>query len=121
MVGIPRDSGAFVSAAAQAKEDLGGGIARQILGYGPHLMVCRVWFEAGAVGAVHAHPHSQSSYVESGRFEVEIDGRSQVLGAGDGFYVAPHQDHGSVCLEAGVMLDSFSPARADFLRPGDDR
>jgi quercetin dioxygenase-like cupin family protein len=78
-------------------------------------MVVRVAFEAGAVGAVHAHPHSQSTYVESGRFEVVIDGETRVLGAGDGFYVAPHLDHGAVCLEAGVLIDTFSPAREDFL------
>ena len=106
---------AFLAGANVAKEDLGGGIARQILGHGPDLMVVRVAFEAGSVGAVHAHPHSQSTYVESGRFEVVIDGETRVLGAGDGFYVAPHLDHGAVCLEAGVLIDTFSPAREDFL------
>ena len=31
-------------------------------------------FEKGGVGAVHSHPHVQSSYVAEGRFEVTIDG-----------------------------------------------
>lgn len=97
------------------KENLGGGITRQILGYGPEIMVVRVWFDKGAVGEVHAHRHSQSTYVESGSFEVFIDGEKRVLGAGDSFYIAPHLDHGAVCLEPGVLIDTFSPAREDFL------
>ena len=108
----------FVDSARVEKEDLGGGISRQMLGYGPDLMLVRVWFAEGAVGDVHAHPHSQSSYVESGRFEVFIDGERRILGSGDSFYVAPHLDHGAVCLEAGVLLVPFSPAREDFLPAG---
>ncbi len=108
-------SEAFVHDASIAEEDLGGGIKRKILGYGPEIMVVRVWFDAGAVGEVHAHRHSQSTYVESGKFEVFVDGEKQVLEAGDSFYIAPHLDHGAVCLEAGVLIDTFSPLREDFL------
>lgn len=108
-------SPAFVRAAALEMESLGGGISRKILAYGPDLMIVRVWFELGAVGDIHAHRHSQSTYVESGRFEVSIDGERRVLECGDSFYVAPHLDHGAVCLEPGVLIDTFSPAREDFL------
>ena len=111
-------SPAFVEAANAPKEELGGGISRQILGYGPEIMIVRVWFEKGSVGDVHAHPHSQSSYVESGKFEVFIDGVKKVLEAGDCFYIAPNLDHGAVCLEAGVLIDTFSPLREDFLGEG---
>ena len=105
----------FVRAEDVEREDLGDGISRQILGYGPDLMVVRVWFAKGSVGSVHSHPHSQSTYVESGKFEVLIDGEKRVLEAGDGFYIAPHLDHGAVCLEEGVLIDTFSPVREDFL------
>lgn len=115
---VQSQSEAFVSASAIAKEELGGGISRQILGYGPDLMIVRVWFEKGSIGDVHAHPHSQSTLVESGKFEVFIDGEIEVLGAGDSFYIAPHLDHGAVCLEPGVLIDTFSPAREDFLGEG---
>lgn len=114
-MGLASQSTAFIRAEREEIETVGEGIRRQMLGYGPELMVCRVWFDKGAVGEVHAHPHSQSSYVESGKFEVFIDGEKKVLSAGDSFYVAPHLDHGAVCLEAGVLLDTFSPAREDFL------
>ena len=113
-----RASPAFVLAREEDIETVGEGIHRQILGYGPDLMICRVRFEKGAVGQIHAHPHSQSSYVESGRFLVTIDSEERELSAGDGFYVAPQLDHGSVCLEPGVLIDTFSPLREDFLPEG---
>lgn len=105
----------FIHAETTAIEDLGNGIKRQILGYGPDLMAVRVWFDKGAVGEPHAHHHAQTSYVESGRFLVTIDGEECTLETGDGFYVKPHEMHGAVCLDAGVLLDMFSPVRADFL------
>ncbi|MEM7701578.1 MAG: cupin domain-containing protein [Pseudomonadota bacterium] len=106
----------FVLASKTPKEYLGDGISRQILGYGPEVMIVRVWFERGAVGIVHSHPHSQSTYVESGVFEIFIDGVKRELTAGDSFYVAPNLDHGAVCRVAGVLVDTFSPVRADFLK-----
>ncbi|AKM07801.1 cupin domain-containing protein [Pelagerythrobacter marensis] len=112
---IQRSSAAFTRAAEERIDEVDPGIRRQMLGYGPDLMVCRVWFEEGAIGHIHSHPHSQSSYVESGRFRVTIDGDERELEAGDAFYVAPFLDHGALCLEAGCLLDTFNPARADFL------
>ena len=108
-------SGELVRSADSPIEDLGGGISRQMMAYGPDLMVCRVLFESGAVGAVHSHFHSQATYIESGRFMVEIDGEKQELGAGDCSYINPDLDHGVVCIEGGVLIDIFNPAREDFL------
>lgn len=111
-------SPSFCPAAKEEIEQIAPGISRQMLGYGPDLMLCRVWFDQGAVGQVHSHPHSQTSYIESGRFRVTIDGEQRDIGAGDAFFVAPDLAHGATCLEAGVILDAFSPARADFLQKG---
>ena len=89
--------------------DAGKGCRRQIMGYDGQLMVVKVHFEKGAVGQQHSHYHSQASYVVSGKFEVDIEG-------GDGYYVEPDQMHGCTCLEEGILLDVFSPQRADFLK-----
>lgn len=115
---VTKSSPPFVVSRETAKEDLGGGISRQILGYGPEIMVVKVWFESGAVGSVHSHPHSQCTYIESGRFEIEIDGEKRVLEAGDCAYIAPGLDHGASCVETGALIDTFSPVRDDFLREG---
>jgi len=91
------------------------GISRQLLGYGEALLMARVWFDKGAVGAVHQHHHAQLSYVESGEFEVDVGGQKQNLKTGDSFYIEPDKDHGVTCLAAGSILDLFSPLREDFL------
>ena len=88
----------------------------QISAYDVPLMMVKVDFEKGAVGTVHEHYHSQATYVASGKFELDINGEKRVLVAGDGYYVAPDEPHGCVCLEAGVLIDTFSPMRADFLK-----
>ena len=105
----------FVIADPDLVEQVDDGIKRQILGYGPEIMAVKVWFEEGAIGYQHQHPHSQVAYVESGEFEATIDGETRTLTAGDSFYVAPNNLHGAVCKKAGVLIDMFSPLREDFL------
>lgn len=81
----------------------------------PELMVVAFSFEAGAVGAPHSHPHTQASYVAEGSFDVTVDGVTTRLGAGASFIVAPDLVHGVVALEKGLLIDSFTPRRDDFL------
>ena len=83
------------------------GVNRQIM--------VKVKFDKGAVGSMHEHYHSQATYVVSGKFELTIGDKKEILSAGDGYYVAPDELHGCVCLEAGILIDTFSPVRADFL------
>lgn len=91
------------------------GVNRQIMGYNSDLMMVKISFEKGAIGAIHSHQHSQSSYVVSGKFEVEIAGKKSVLNSGDGFFVDPNIQHGVICLESGILIDTFAPMREDFI------
>jgi|LSQX01.2.fsa_nt_gb quercetin dioxygenase-like cupin family protein len=97
-------------------ETPGPGLRRQIMAYDGQLMMVKVHFEKGAVGTMHQHYHSQATYVVSGSFKLRIGDRTEILGPGDGYYVAPDELHGCVCLEEGVLIDTFSPVRADFLK-----
>ncbi|HEY0273755.1 MAG TPA: cupin domain-containing protein [Chitinophaga sp.] len=96
-------------------QELGGGLSRQVFGFNDQLMLVKVQFETGGIGAPHSHPHTQVTYVASGRFEATIGDVKQTVAAGDGFYVPPYVVHGVVCLEAGMLVDAFHPAREDFL------
>lgn len=91
------------------------GVNRQIMAYDGQLMMVKVKFDQGAIGSMHEHYHSQATYVVSGKFELTIGDKKEILSAGDGYYVAPDELHGCVCLEAGILIDTFSPVRADFL------
>ncbi len=108
-------SPSFITAAAHPWKDLGGGVSRQVLGYNADLMMVQFRFEKGGVGAPHHHVHSQSAVVQSGVFELTINGEKKVLHPGDGYFVEPNVVHSAVCLEDGVLIDAFSPARMDFL------
>lgn len=95
------------------------GVKRKIMSYDDRLMLVKVAFQTGAVGTLHQHPHTQITHVESGIFEVEISGEKRVLKTGDAFYIPPNVMHGALCLEAGVLIDTFSPMREDFVMPQD--
>ncbi len=96
-------------------KDLGDGIKRKVMSHNGQLMLVKVAFEAGAIGILHQHPHTQLSYVASGVFELTIENHRRVLKAGDVYFVPPDKVHGALCLEAGVLIDVFSPEREDFL------
>jgi len=97
-------------------ENTDPGVKRQIMGYNEDVMMVRVVFESGAVGYEHKHPHIQTSYVAKGVFEITIDGKTQRLKEGEGFFVPSNVLHGAKCIEQGELIDSFAPMRADFLK-----
>ncbi|MBD0353501.1 MAG: cupin domain-containing protein [Flavisolibacter sp.] len=105
----------FVQAGEIAWDPVGDGVERKILGHDDQLMLVCVRFEKGAVGTLHHHIHRQVSYVESGSFEVTINGETKILHQGDTFFVAPDLVHGVVALEKGILIDIFTPAREDFM------
>lgn len=96
-------------------EDVAPGMRRKFMGYNDEIMMVQVQFDKGGIGARHAHVHSQTTYVVSGEFEVAIGDDKKVLKAGDGFFIPPNLEHGAVCLEAGMLIDVFSPIREDFM------
>ena len=96
-------------------QDVGGGVKRRVLAYNEQLMMVEVHFEEGGVGTAHTHPHLQSSYVVSGAFRFTIDGKDVEVHPGDTIAFPSNIVHGTVCLKAGVLLDVFTPMRADFI------
>ena len=96
-------------------QDLGGGVTRRILSYNEELMLVEVGFEKGAVGTVHTHVHTQCTYVLSGKFCFTIDGVEHPVSQGDTLSFDSNVPHGTVCLEAGTLLDVFTPMREDFV------
>lgn len=91
-------------------------IQRQIVGFDDKVMMVNVRFEKGGIGALHNHPHSQVTHISEGKFEVTIGGETTILEKGDSFYIPSDIMHGVVCLEAGMLVDVFSPMREDFIK-----
>ena len=105
----------FCNTAELPWEELGGGVSRQILGFDNQIMMVKVKFEKGAIGALHQHFHTQVAYCAAGKFEFTVNGEKSIVNAGDGVYIAPNILHGALCLEEGILIDVFSPVREDFL------
>ena len=91
------------------------GVKRQIMAVGTDLMLVRVDFVAGAIGAVHHHPHRQATYVATGTFDITVGGETQRVTSGDSFVAASDVPHGVKAVSAGTLIDCFTPIREDFL------
>lgn len=98
-------------------EELKPGLRRQIMAHDTDLMLVKVFFDAGVQADKHKHTHQQITYVAKGRFKVDINGKIEILEAGDSFMIPSNQLHGATCLEEGILIDTFSPKRDDFLDP----
>lgn len=96
-------------------EDLGGGVKRKVMAFDASMMIVKVAFEAGSVGAIHHHHHTQASYVSEGKFELTIGTDKKILKKGDVYFVPSNTPHGALCLEKGELVDVFTPLREDFL------
>lgn len=91
------------------------GVTREVLADLPEMMMVSFRFEAGSEGALHSHPHVQSTHCRSGRFRFTLGAQQFEVGAGDSFLIPSGETHGCLCLEAGELIDCFTPRRADFL------
>lgn len=91
------------------------GVSRQVLADHPDMMMVCFRFEKDGEGKLHNHPHVQSTHVKSGRFRFSVDGVETEVGPGDSFVIPSEAVHGCVCLEAGELIDCFTPRRDDFL------
>ncbi|MDE7273959.1 MAG: cupin domain-containing protein [Lachnospiraceae bacterium] len=91
------------------------GVTRKVMGYNDAVMLCEITFEAGAKGNPHTHPHTQVTYIAEGKFAFTIGEETKVVSKGDCVLMPPGILHGTECLEAGRLVDVFSPKREEFL------
>ncbi|MFZ4581914.1 MAG: cupin domain-containing protein [Paludibacter sp.] len=112
---MKRKSEKFILAEGMEWEQLGGGVSRKFLGFDNQIMMVKVNFEKGSIGSLHQHFHTQTTYCAVGKFEFTIGDEKKIIKAGDGVYIEPNILHGALCIEAGILIDVFSPVREDFL------
>jgi len=90
---------------------------RRVLIHGPALMMVEFQFKKGGVGTPHRHEeHDQVGYIAKGSFDITVNGENRIVHAGDTYYAGKNALHGVVALEEdSVIIDAFTPPRADFL------
>lgn len=90
---------------------------RRVLIHGPALMLVEFRFQKGGIGTPHRHAdHDQVGYVTKGSFTITVGDESRTAHVGDTYYAARNVLHGVVAMEEdSVLIDAFTPPRADFL------
>lgn len=84
---------------------------------GERITIGRVAFTAGAITEPHRHENEQFSMVVSGRLEFTVEGETIIVGPGDVLHLQSNEFHGARALEPTVVIDVFSPPRADWKQP----
>jgi quercetin dioxygenase-like cupin family protein len=91
------------------------GIERVTLTYDADSMMCWFYLKKGAVLDMHTHPQSQNGIVMKGKVTFTLgSGEVLHLSAGDAYYFAANEPHGSEMPEDTELLECFSPAREDY-------
>ncbi|MDR2896973.1 MAG: cupin domain-containing protein [Propionibacteriaceae bacterium] len=111
----PSKDSAWLSAADADWTPTGPGATRAVLTWCDEAMLTENRFEAGGVGAMHTHPHIQLTYVASGVFDFTIGDETRRVQAGDSMLLASDVPHAALCIEAGTLVDFFTPHRAEFV------
>jgi quercetin dioxygenase-like cupin family protein len=95
--------------------DVGHDVIRQVIADTPEMMTVSFAFGPDGVGLPHSHPHLQATFVRSGRFQFTIADRTFEVGPGDAFVIPSNAVHSCNAIEPGVLIDTFTPRRDDFL------
>jgi quercetin dioxygenase-like cupin family protein len=92
------------------------GAERRVLSYNDNLMLDQFSFAANVKSWEHSHPHEQIGYVVSGEIDFFMEGHAPVrLQAGGSYYVPSDVRHYIATTCETVLVDCFTPMRADFL------
>jgi quercetin dioxygenase-like cupin family protein len=107
-------SDVFYSVEGGNWEDLHNGQRRKIM----HMDKLTIMIVRAAKGTVsdseHAHTQEQAAVIVSGKIRMHVGSETKLLGAGDGYRVAPMVKHWIEALEDSVLIDYFSPRRDDL-------
>ena len=98
-------------------ETVASGIKQVLLGADERVLQSKTWYARGAVTEAAAKTCTLVCYVLDGFFEVEIDGKTQILGPSGSFIVPAGTAHEMACLEDGVLLSVFAAQNENALVP----
>lgn len=98
-----------------AKKRMFKGVDLDSLAVGEKSMVTKMNYVIGNYATEHTHPHEQCGYVISGKYLMTVEEREFILEAGDSYAVPGNIPHSFKVLEAGEVIDVFTPHRKDYL------
>ncbi|MES2650579.1 MAG: cupin domain-containing protein [Bacteroidota bacterium] len=91
------------------------GVDFVVLSIGNDSMVTKMLYKSTDKVPFHKHPNEQSGYVISGKYILRFDGQEYELSSGDSYSIPANIEHAIEIVEAGEVLDVFTPIRQDYL------
>ena len=91
------------------------GVKLDSLAVGEKSIVCKMNYVAGNFASEHKHPHEQSGYVISGKYRMTVEDKEFLLNPGDSYSIPGDTPHSFKVIEAGEVIDVFTPIREDYL------
>jgi quercetin dioxygenase-like cupin family protein len=87
---------------------------------GANVTAGQISLKKGTVVATHQHDAEQISYVLSGALKFQLEGKEQIVRAGEVLVIPSNEPHSAEALEDSLALDVFSPIRHDWINKTDD-
>lgn len=91
------------------------GVDFVVLSIGKDTMVTKMLYKSTDFVPFHKHPNEQSGYVISGNYKLKFEGNEFLLSEGDTYSIPANIKHSLEIIEAGEVVDVFSPIRQDYL------
>ena len=91
------------------------GVDFVVFAHGPESMVTKMVYKLEDKVPFHSHPNEQSGYVLSGKYRIRFSEFDQEIGLGDSYSIPANIEHSIEVIEAGEVLDFFTPPREDYL------
>lgn len=70
--------------------------------------------KAGCSVPLHRHIHEQCSFAIVGKFQMTVNGDTQVLEPGFFAVIPSNAEHGGIAVTDCKLIDLFSPVREDY-------
>lgn len=105
----------MVTKVTDARKKQFKGVDFDVLAVGEKSMVTKMNYKNGDCVPEHSHPNEQSGYVISGKYRIRFGNTDEVLMPGDSYSIPENVPHGWEVIEAGEVIDVFTPIRRDYL------
>lgn len=91
------------------------GIDFEVLAIGKESMVTKMLYKESDFVPFHKHPNEQNGYVISGQYKLIFDKKESIITTGDSYSIPANMEHSMEIIEAGEIIDVFTPVRQDYL------
>jgi len=91
------------------------GVDFVVLAIGEKSMVTKMLYKTTDNVPTHSHPNEQNGYIVSGKYRLQFSDYNEILEAGDSYSIPANIEHSIKIIEAGEVIDVFTPLREDYL------